>query len=164
MYHSMSYLLEFLVWFYSWIFEKISVYGCDLMCLTELYRYTRVVFMYSSIYSVSSINYYIVRIRIATMMKIIYKYFIIFFFFLENMFRGEYISTNPIYCNEESPLSIWTFTTEECCIEDENRRGTLGKVRIETNMMMYFGYLYFLLKLWCEFSMYCFDGHSRIIC
>jgi len=60
-YHAMCDLLESFVGFYSWIFEKIPIYGSYLVCLAELYWYAMIVFVYSSIYSIPSIDHGKVR-------------------------------------------------------------------------------------------------------
>lgn len=104
--HSMSDFFQSFVGFYSWILEKISIYSCDFMCLAELYGYTMVVSVYSSIYSLSSIDHCKVRWWISSMRQIVKQYFVIFFCFLKNMFRSEYISSNAIYCYKESPLTL----------------------------------------------------------
>lgn len=55
--HSMSYLFENSIGFSSWIFQEVSIYGSYLVCLAELYGCIMVVFLYSCIYSIPSINH-----------------------------------------------------------------------------------------------------------
>ena len=164
MHHSMSYLLEFLIWFYPWISEEISIYGRDLVCLAELYWYTMVVLPYGGIYSFSSIDYCKVRAGISSMRQIVKQYFVIFFGFLKDMFWSEYISSNTIYCYEESPLTFWAFSPEEGSIQNKYRGSIWSKMRIETNIILLFWRLYFGNEFFVELSVYCFDGNLFCIC
>lgn len=68
--HSMSYFFEDFVGFYSWILEKVSIYGCNLMCLAKLYGCIGIVFLYGCIYPISSIDHSKERWRIARVRKI----------------------------------------------------------------------------------------------
>ena len=105
-YHSMCYLFENFVGFYLRILQEISIYGGDFMCLAELYWQSMVVFMYGSIYSVSSIDHGKVRVWISSTRHIVKQYLVIFFGLLKYMLRCKYISCNAIYCYEKSPLAI----------------------------------------------------------
>ncbi len=53
--HLMSNMFEFTVGFSSWIFQKIPIYGCYLVCLAHLYG-NWVETLYYSFYPISSIN------------------------------------------------------------------------------------------------------------
>ena len=134
------------------------------MCLAELYGCMWIVFVYGSIYTISSINHCKERWWISRVSKMVQKCMVIFFCFLKNMFWSKNISSNTIYCYKKSPLSLWAFSTEECGIEDENREVIGGYMRIETNDVLFFGYLYLSSEYSSELSMYGFNRNSRIIC
>ncbi len=104
--HSMGYFLEFLIGFPSWILQEIPIYGCDLVCLAELYRKIMVVFLYTGIYSIPSINHSKERWWIARIRKIMKKDFIISFCFLGDVLGSKHISRDSIYCHQKSPLGI----------------------------------------------------------
>ena len=105
-YYSMSNLFENLIGFYSWVLEKVPIYGCYLMRLAELYWSMRIVFVYGSVYSVSSINHCKERRRISRMRQIIQENLVIFLGFLKDVFGCKDISSNSIYCDKKSPLTF----------------------------------------------------------
>ena len=163
-YHSMSYLFKNFVWLYSWILQKIPIYGCYLMCLAGLYWKSWKVFLDGRNYSISSISDSKERMWISSMRKIVQEYFIIFFGFLKNVFRCENISCDSVYGNQKSKLSLWSLSSKESGIKYENRRGISREIWTQTNIMMQLRYFYFLLKLHRQFSMYGFYWNSLCIC
>jgi hypothetical protein len=54
------------------------------------------------------------------------------------MFWSKNIPSNSIYDYKESLLSIWTLSTKECSIEDENRWGILREIWMKTNIVLFF--------------------------
>ena len=131
-YHIMSYSLEFSVWFYLWMFQKISINGCNLVRLTDLNWYL-VEITNNSFHSISSINHCKMRLWISFLLHCSKKYSIVFECFLKDMFWCKDISSDSILSYEYSPLSEKAFLSEECCIKDEDRGGVGWKVGIKAN-------------------------------
>lgn len=113
--HIMSNSLEFSVRFNSRMFQEISINRRNFVRLAYLHR-NFVEITDDSLYSASSINHCKMRLWVSFLPHSSKEDSIIFQSFLEDVFRCENISGDPILCYKDSPLSIRTFLSEESSI------------------------------------------------
>jgi hypothetical protein len=89
--------------------------------------------------------------------QVMEQHIIIFFGFLENMFRCEHISCDSIDRHQKSPLVLASFLPEECRIENEYRGDISREIRMYANIIVFFGKRYLSLNtevsfLWIVFT------------
>lgn len=131
--HIVSNSFELTIWFSSWIFQEISIYRCNLMCLTWLNR-NIVESLDNSFYSIPSINNCKVGYWIFLLLHGPKKFTVVSNRFLEYMLWCKYISRNSINSYQKSPLSFWSLLSEEGSIKNKNWGSVRGEGWIYTNI------------------------------
>ena len=130
--HIMCNLLQFPIWFYPWILQKISINCGNLMSLADLH-WNIVEILNNQFHSISSIDHGIVRLWISFLPHCMKERSIVFDSFLEDVFWRENIARDSVLSHKYSPLGIRTFLSEEGGIKDEDRGSIRGDLWIYTD-------------------------------